>query len=202
MKLYDNDSAPGSRRARIFLAEKGLTVPVEPFQVQAIDDASAVFSVSSPLERAPVLELDDGTLVTDSIAICRYFEALRPEPALFGRGGKEQALVEMWNRRIEGGLYGPAWAFFVRLNPGMWDFVDQVPKLGEMQKWRVKEFLALLDRELRDRLHIAGDHFSIADITALVAIELLERSELALGDELRNFWRWHVQAAARLSTRA
>jgi glutathione S-transferase len=106
------------------------------------------------------------------------------------------ALVEMWNRR------GPACAFFVRLNPGMWDFVDHVAKWDEMQKWRVNEFLPLLDCELRDRLHIAGDHFRIAHITALVAVELLEGSELGLGDELRNVRRWHVHAAARPGTRA
>jgi glutathione S-transferase len=199
MKLYGHDSGPGSRRVGIFLAEKGLSVPTEPFDPQIIDDRSGTLSGLDLIDRVPALELDDGTMVTGCAAICRYFEAMRPEPPLFGRGGKQQAVVEMWNRRIEGGLYRPACAF-VQPVAGTQEFMDQAAEWGEKQ--RISEFLALLDRELHERLHIADDHFSVADITALVAVELIDRANLAHDRELRNVRRWHFQAAARPSARA
>src|SRR5262249_58424942 len=99
MKLYDGGRAPNRRRVRVFLAEKGIEVPIEPVDMGAMQHRSEAFTALNPLQRLPVLELDDGTVITESIAICRYFEGLRPEPPLFGRGGLEAALVEMWNRR-------------------------------------------------------------------------------------------------------
>src|SRR5580693_4303725 len=99
MKLYDGGRAPNPRRVRIFLAEKGVEIPLESVDLGALEHKTESFTALNPLQRLPVLELDDGTIITESIAICRYFEALRPEPALFGRGALEVALVEMWNRR-------------------------------------------------------------------------------------------------------
>src|SRR5262245_28633122 len=101
MKLYDSSFAPNPRRVRIFLAEKGITVPTEQVDLGKLEHKSPEFTQLNPLQRVPVLVLDDGTVITESIAICRYFEGLRPEPPLFGRGAKEVALVEMWNRRME-----------------------------------------------------------------------------------------------------
>src|SRR2546430_8054710 len=101
MKLYDSGRAPNPRRVRVFLAEKGITVPSEQVDIGTMEHKSAEFTAVNPLQRLPVLELDDGTIITESIAICRYFEGLRPEPPLFGRGAKEEALVETWNRRME-----------------------------------------------------------------------------------------------------
>src|SRR4051794_14140863 len=105
MRLYDGGRAPNPRRVRIFLAEKGMQVPVEHIDLAALQHKSAEFTALNPLQRVPVLVLDDGTVITESIAICRYFEGLRPEPPLFGRGASEEALVEMWNRRVELNLY-------------------------------------------------------------------------------------------------
>src|SRR5213083_673730 len=107
MKLYDGGRAPNPRRVRIFLAEKGILVPIEKVDLGAMEHKSAEFTAINPLQRVPALVLDDGTVITESIAICRYFEALRPEPPLFGRGALEEAFVEMWNRRLELNLYGP-----------------------------------------------------------------------------------------------
>src|SRR5437762_12803240 len=101
MKLYDGGRAPNPRRVRIFLAEKGINIPIETVDLVAQQHKSATFTAINPLQRVPVLVLDDGTVISESIAICRYFEASRPEPPLFGRGGKEAGLVEMWNRRVE-----------------------------------------------------------------------------------------------------
>ncbi len=101
MKLYDGGRAPNPRRVRIFLAEKGITVPAEPVDIGALQHKTEAFTAINPLQRLPALVLDDGTVLTESIAICRYFEALQPQPALFGTGALEIALVEMWQRRIE-----------------------------------------------------------------------------------------------------
>ena len=101
MKLYDGGRAPNPRRVRIFLAEKGITVPLEQVDLGAMQHKSASFAAINPVQRVPALVLDDGTVITESIAICRYFEALHPEPPLFGVGAKEIAQVEMWNRRLE-----------------------------------------------------------------------------------------------------
>ena len=105
MKLYDGGRAPNPRRVRIFLAEKGMSVPLEPVDLGAREHKTQAYSAINPLQRVPALVLDDGTVITESMAICRYFEALRPQPPLFGRDGKEAALIEMWNRRLELNLY-------------------------------------------------------------------------------------------------
>ena len=101
MKLYDGGRAPNPRRVRIFLAEKGISVPMEQVDLGALEQKSAAFTAINPVQRVPALVLDDGTVLTESVAICRYFEALHPEPPLFGRGALSAAQVEMWNRRIE-----------------------------------------------------------------------------------------------------
>lgn len=203
MKLYDFARAPNPRRVRIFLAEKGLSVPTEQVDITTLQQKSPAFTALNPLQRVPALELDDGTVLAESIAICRYFEALRPEPPLFGRGAKESALVEMWNRRMELNLLNAVATVFRHLHPAMKQMEQpQVPQWGEANKPRVYEFLAILDRELRDRLFAAGDHFSVADITGLVAIDFLKPAKLAVPPELANVRRWHVQLAERPSAAA
>src|SRR5947208_719950 len=115
MKLYDGGRAPNPRRVRIFLAEKGVSVPIEKIDLGAMEHKTPEFTAINPLQRVPALALDDGTIITESIAICRYFEALRPEPPLFGRGALQEAMVEMWNRRLELHLYGPVSTVFRHL---------------------------------------------------------------------------------------
>ena len=202
MKLYDGGRAPNPRRVRIFLAEKGIEVPMEPVDIGAKEHRTETFTALNPLQRLPVLELDDGTIITESIAICRYFEGLRPEPPLFGRGGLESALVEMWNRRVEFNLYSAVSAVFRHLHPAMKEMEDQVPQWGEANKPRAIEFLSLLDRELKDHLFIVGDHFSVADITGLVSVDFMKPAKLEMPPELVNLRRWHAQVSARPSARA
>ncbi len=199
MKLYDAGQEPEPRRVRIFLAEKGISVPTDP---DAPDGASAEPDSIDPLERVPVLELDDGTVIAESLAICRYFEGLRPEPPLFGRGGKEGALVEMWNRRVEAHLYSPVSAVVRHLDPGRAPRRDQIPAWGEANKPIVLDFLNELDRELKDRLFIVGDHYSVADVTALVAIDLMEPAGLTMPEDLVHVHRWYAQVSARPSAGA
>jgi glutathione S-transferase len=202
MKLYDGGRAPNPRRVRIFLAEKGISVPIERVDLAALEHKSAEFTALNPLQRVPVLVLDDGTVITESIAICRYFEGLRPEPPLFGRGALEIALVEMWNRRVELSLYQAVSAVFRHTHPAMKDLESQVPEWGEANRPRVFEFLALLDRELRDRMFVAGDHYTVADITALVAVDLMRPAKLIVPEEFINLHRWHLQVGERTTSSA
>ena len=202
MKLYDGGRAPNPRRVRIFLAEKGVSVPMEPVNLGALEHKTQAYTAINPLQRVPALVLDDGTVITESMAICRYFEASCPEPPLFGHGGREAALVEMWNRRLELNLYEAVAAVFRHLHPAMREMENQVPAWGEANKPRVSKFLALLDRELADRLYVAGDHYSVADITGLVAVDFMKVAKLELSEELANVRRWHAQVAARPSARA
>src|SRR4051794_19403876 len=119
MKLYDGGRAPNPRRGRIFFSEKGMSIPVGKIDLANLENKTGEFTALNPLQRVPVLVLDDGTVITESIAICRYIEGLRPEPPLFGRGALEAALVEMWNRRVELNLYQAVAAVFRHTNPAM-----------------------------------------------------------------------------------
>jgi glutathione S-transferase len=202
MKLYDGGRAPNPRRVRIFLAEKGVSVPMAPVNLGAFEHKTPEYTAINPLQRVPALMLDDGTVITESMAICRYFEALHPKPPLFGRDGKEAALIEMWNRRLELNLYEAVSAVFRHLHPAMREMENQVPEWGEASKPRVKDFLALLDRELGDRPYVAGEHYSVADITGLVAIDFMKVPKLEVPPEFANVRRWHAQLAARPSAKA
>src|SRR5438270_10523511 len=175
MKLYDGGRAPNPRRTRIFLAEKRIKLPIEPIDLGAMQHKSSAYAAINPIKRVPALVLDDGTVITESIAICRYFEALQPEPALFGRGALESAVVEMWNRRIELHLLLPVSHVFRNSHPAMKAMeVPQVPAWAEANKPRILEFISFLDGELKDRPFIAGDAFTVADITGLVAVDFMK----------------------------
>jgi glutathione S-transferase len=203
MKLYDGGRAPNPRRTRIFLAEKGISIPIVPVEIGAMQQKSAAYTAINPLQLLPALELDDGTVITESIAICRYFEALQPEPPLFGQDALDIARVEMWNRRMELHLYFPIAFVFRNEHPAMKDLeVPQVPAWAEANKPRIARFLSLLDGELMNRPFIAGDHFTVADITGLVAVDLMKPAKLPLADDLAHLRRWHADIAARPSARA
>jgi glutathione S-transferase len=203
MKLYDGSRAPNPRRTRIFLAEKGIKLPLEPIDLGAMQHRSAAYTAVNPIQRVPALELDDGTVITESIAICRYFEELQPDPPLFGRGALEIARVEMWNRRLELHFLFPVSHVFRNSHPAMKEMeVPQVPAWAEANKPRVLEFVALLDRELVDRPFVAGDKFTVADITGLVAVDFMKPAKLAVPDELKNLKRWHAEVSARPSAAA
>jgi glutathione S-transferase len=203
MKLYDSRQAPNPRRTRIFLAEKGIKLPTEQVDIMAMAHKTPEYAAINPLQRMPALVLDDGTVITESIAICRYFEALQPEPALFGVGAQDIALVEMWNRRCEINFFANVAAVFRHLHPSMKELeVPQLPAWAEANKPRVTWFLELLDRELGTREFIAGERFSVADITALVTVDFLKPARLALPEHLGNVKRWHAAVSARPSARA
>jgi len=203
MKLYDGGRAPNPRRVRIFLAEKGIKVPTEQIDLGQLQQRSAAYTAINPMQRVPALVLDNGTVIAESIAICRYFEALQPDPPLFGRGALETAMVEMWNRRAEFHLFLPVASVFQHLHPAMKVMVDpQVAAWGEANRPRVFDFLNFLDGELKDRPFVAGRGYSVADITALVAVDFMRVSKMAVPDDLANVRRWHAAVSARPSAAA
>ena len=203
MKLYDGGRAPSPRRVRVFLAEKSIEIPKVPVDLANSEQKSESFSALNPLQRVPVLELDDGTVITETMAICRYFEARHPEPNLFGRDAVEIAKVEMWSRRIELGLYSAVQAVFRHAHPGMAKFeVPQVPQWAAVNRPRVTEFLELLDRELAERKFAAGDRFTVSDITGLVAVDFMKAAKIELPEQHNHIRRWHAEISARPSAAA
>jgi glutathione S-transferase len=203
MKLYDGGRAPNPRRVRVFLAEKGIEVPLIPIDMGALGHRSAELTARNPLQGLPVLELDDGTILTESVAICRYFEELHPEPALFGTGALGKAQVEMWNRRIELYLLAPVAAAFRHIHPAMQEWErPQIPEWGEANKPKAIAFLDMMDKELSTRAFAAGDHYSIADITGLVALDFMKPARIAIPEQLTNVLRWKERLTARGSALA
>jgi glutathione S-transferase len=203
MKLYDGGRAPNPRRVRVFLAEKGINIPTVQVDLGKLEHKSADFAALNPLQRVPVLELDDGTRIAESIAICRYFEELQPEPPLFGTGALGKAQVDMWNRRIELHLFFPVSHVFRNTHPAMAQMeIPQVPAWAEANKPRIAEFLHILDRELAGRPFAAGDSFSVADITGLCAVDFMKPAKLAVPEDCANVRRWHADVSARPSAGA
>ena len=200
MKLYDSVRAPNPRRVRIFLKEKGIEIPTVTVDLGAFEHRDAAFSKVNPLQRTPALELDDGTVITESVAICRYFEEIRPEPTLFGRTAFEKARVEMWNRRAELELFVPIAHVFRHGHPGMAKHeVPQVAEWAEANRPKMMAGLALLDEQLGGSQFLAGDAYSIADITALCAIDFMKPTKTRVPDEMVHLLRWHHEVSARPS---
>ncbi|MEJ8572945.1 glutathione S-transferase [Microbaculum marinum] len=203
MKLYTTPRAPNPRRVSIFLAEKGVTVPTVEIDIMTLEHKRPDFVARNPMMRVPVLELDDGTHISESIAICRYFEETHPEPSLFGTSPVERALIEMWQRRMEFNLMLPVAMSFRHLHPAMAEMeVPQVAEWGEANKPKVMEMLDWLDQDLGDRPYVAGDTFSVADITTLVAVDFMKPARLALPETCANIRRWYTDVSARPSAAA
>ncbi|HJU32676.1 MAG TPA: glutathione S-transferase [Hyphomicrobiaceae bacterium] len=202
MKILQTKTAPNPRRVRVFLAEKGIEVPYE--EVDIIKGLKTPeYTKVNPFQRVPVLVLDDGTPIAETMAICRYFEETKPEPALFGKGARQRAMVEMWNRRMELGLLACVAQAFRHLHPAAAQLeVPQVPAWGEANKPRAQEILQIMDRELATRRYIAGDEFSVADITALVAVDFAKPARVERPAGLTHLARWHEEVSARPSAKA
>jgi glutathione S-transferase len=203
MKLYDSKVAPNPRRTRIFLAEKGITLPTEQVDMMLMQHRTPEYTAINPLQRMPSLVLDDGTVITESIAICRYLEMLHPEPPMFGVGPKDSAIVEMWNRRAEINFFSNVAAVFRHTHPAMKVLeVPQVPAWADANRPRVTWFLELLDRELAKREFVAGDRYTVADITMQVAVDFMKPGRLAMPEGASNVKRWHAAVSARPSAAA
>jgi glutathione S-transferase len=203
MRLYNSNLAPNPRRVRIFLAEKGLSLPTVDVDLGRLEQKSAVFSALNPFQAVPALELDDGAIIAESIAICRYFEELHPDPPLFGVGPLERAMVEMWQRRLELSLFFPIAQAFRHSHPAMKAMESpQIKEWAEANKPRALAAMARVDEALSDRLFIAGERFTVADITGLVALDFSRSARIAIPDELAHLRRWREALAARPSAKA
>ena len=202
MKLYDSTTAPNPRRVRIFLAEKGIALPTVQVDIGTRANLDPEFRAKNPFAQVPVLELDDGTCISESVAICRYFEEIQPEPPLFGVGIREKTLVEMWNRRVELELTNRVFLCFQNTSDFFKGRLTQVPDYGAVAKQRAEQTLGLLDGVLANQRFIAGDRFSVADITALVGLDFARVIKLRPTPEQKNVLRWHAEVSARTSARA
>lgn len=203
MKIIQTEAAPNPRRVRIFLAEKDMQVAFEELDLMQSALKSNDFCKLNPMQRVPVLVLDDGTVIAETIAICRYFDVLHPQPALFGSSAVEIATIEMWQRRIELGLFFHIAQVFRHLHPKMSHLeVPQVAAWGEANKPKVDEALTILDTQLATNSFVAGPAYSVADITALVAIDFMKPAKLQLADHYSNIRRWHKEVSERPSASA
>ena len=202
MKIYNSPAAPNPRRVRVFLAEKGVQVPYEDVDIGKAVNRQPEFRKKNPMAGVPVLELDDGACIAESVAICRYFEELHPEPNLFGVGAKERAQVDMWNRRMEFNLLQPIADTFRQRHEFFKGRIRQVPEYADIQRLNAEDSLKWLDGELANRKFIAGDRFTIADITAMIAVDFGRVSKIAIQPDQKNLARWHAEVSARPSAKA
>ncbi len=202
MKLYESQMAPNPRRVRIFLAEKGIEVPCVQIDIGKQENRSPEFLARNPMGGVPVLELDDGTHIAESVAICRYFEELQPDPPLMGTGAAERASIEMWNRRMELQLFLATTGAFRNTHDFFKGRIPQVPEYGRVCKESAAKQLSWLDDELADRAFIAGDSFSIADITTLVSVDFGRVTQIRIEPDQKNLARWYESVSSRASAKA
>ena len=202
MKIYDSKTAPNPRRVRIFVAEKGIQIPYEEVDLVKAVNRGEEFRKKNPSGTVPVLELDDGTCISETVAICRYLEELHPNPPLMGVDAKDRALVEMWQRRMELELLIPIADAFRQRHDFFKGKIRQLPEYAEVQKKNAKDRLARLNNELANRKFMAGDRYTIADITALCAIDFGRVSKIAIQPDQANLARWHAEVSARASAKA
>lgn len=204
MKIIETKQAPNPRRVRIFLAEKGITIPYEEVDLMKGALKTPDFTKLNPTQRVPVLVLDDGTAISETVAICRYFEELKPAvPHLFGEGALGRAMVEMWQRRIELGLFFFVAQAFRHTHPAMANLeVPQVKEWAEASKARAIEALGVLDAQLAGHRFVAGDAYTIADITALVAVDFMKPARLQRPTDLKHLDRWYGEVSTRPSAKA
>ncbi|MBA17729.1 MAG: glutathione S-transferase [Sphingomonas sp.] len=210
MKLYDAAWAPSPRRVRIFLAEKGIDVPREEIDLKSSEQLGDDYLAINPRGAVPALAFDDGEVLCESAAICRYFEAEHPDPPLFGTTPREIGRIESWTRRIEGDGYVAVVYAYRNTRPvfkdraivGNFGPVPQIPELATrgVAMWRC--FLEAFDRHLATHPWVAGDSYSFADITALVTMDFARGVKLEIPERLQNVWRWHGAASARPSASA
>lgn len=202
MKLYDSKMAPNPRRVRIFLAEKGVEIPAVPLDLAKAETRQPAFLAKNPMGGVPLLELDDGTAIAESVAICRYVEELHPAPPLFGSGAKDRALVEMWQRRAENEVFRNVTGCFQNTHAFFAGRIEQVPAYGEVCRKAARARLGWLDAEMAGRPFLAGDRFTIADVTLLCAIDFGRVVDIRIAPEQKHLLRWYESVASRRSAKA
>ena len=203
MKLYDSRLAPNPRRVRVFMAEKGVT-DIEVIQVDLMkgEHRTPEYLTKVGIGNAPALELDDGTVITESVAICRYLESVYPEPNMFGRDAKETAVIEMWMRRAEMLLATPLMMAVRHGHPALAALEAQVPEVAQNNRQAAERSVKLFDRQLAQRPFIAGDRITIADIVAICGVDFSRMVQFEPPEGASNFRRWMSDMRARPSAQA
>lgn len=204
MKIYEEKIAPNARRVRIFLAEKGLQDKIEYIQLslQKGENTTPKFKEKNMLKKVPVLELDDGTCISESVAICRYFEALHPENPLMGATPLEQARIEMWQRRCEIYFMNLVGMGFQHTSGFFADRMTPIKEWGDTCIAGASKFMHMLDKHLAESEYVAGDQYSIADITALTTVDFARVIQLRRDESMANLNRWYEQVSSRPSAKA
>lgn len=203
MKLYDSRLAPNPRRVRVFMAEKGIN-DIEVIQVDLMkgEHKTPDYLTKVGIPNSPALELDDGTVITESVAICRYLESVYPEPNLFGRDAKETAVIEMWMRRAEMLLANPLMMAVRHGHPALAALETQVPEVAQNNRKAAERSIKLFDRQLGQHPFIAGDRVTIADIVAMSGIDFSRMIQFEPPEGVDNFRRWMEAMRARPSAQA
>jgi glutathione S-transferase len=209
MKLYDFARAPNPRRVVMFIAEKGLDIPRVSIDLSSKAQLSGDYARINAMQQIPALELEDGTVITESVAICQYLEELHPQPNLMGTTPLERAQITMWERRMEHHGQMAVADAFRNSNPFFKDRAisgpdnyEQIPALAERGTARVRKFMERLDGFLADRRFVAGDRFTFADITGFVAVDFARVVKLRPPPELAHLSRWFDEVADRPSAQA
>ncbi|MEL6196733.1 MAG: glutathione S-transferase [Pseudomonadota bacterium] len=200
--LYDQPRAPNPRRLNIVLAEKGVEVARTVLNLMAGEHRAPGYLEKTGIARVPALALSDGTVLTETMAICRYLDAAFPEPNMTGRDAMEAAVIEMWQRRVEFGLFAAVATCFRHTNRHLAVLEDQVAEWGEINRGRIRGHLEALEARLTGRDWIAADRPTVADVTALVAVEFLRIIKYPLPEDLPEIARWLAAMQARPSAQA
>ncbi|HQT54593.1 MAG: glutathione S-transferase family protein [Phenylobacterium sp.] len=203
MKLYGAPNpAPNPRRVRIFLAEKGIDLPETPVNMMKREHKSPEFRAKNSLGQLPTLELDDGTTISETVAICRYLEETNPEPPLFGTTAVERALVDQWIRRVEFTVMTPVGMYWRHAHPRTAALLTQFKDFGESNAETYKGAQKYLDRELEGHQFVVGDTYTMADICLLSTVDFAEWIGLPMEPEFEHLKAWHDRVTARPSANA
>lgn len=209
MKLYDCQMAPNPRRVRVFLAEKGVDIPKTEVSIIEGENLKPEYLAVNPRGLLPTLELDDGNRIDETVAICRYIEETQPEPNLMGRNALEKAQIESWQRHMEFDGLNPTGEMFRnsfdpfknRGLPGL-ENVQAIPELAARGKAGVERFYERLEQRLSQSTYIAGERYTIADITALCVVDFASFAKMGIPEANTNTKRWHADVSSRPSAKA
>ena len=191
MKLYDSKRAPNPRRVRWVMAEKSIDdIEIVEIDVFKGEHRTPEYLARAGLANVPALELDDGTTITESVAICRYLESLYPAPNLFGNDAKERAVIEMWMRRAEMMLATPLMLSVRHTHPALAALETQVPEIAASNRAAAERALKLIDQQLAQSRFIAGERITIADILAFIAIDFARMIKFQIPDEFTSVVGW------------
>ncbi|MEL6825402.1 MAG: glutathione S-transferase family protein [Pseudomonadota bacterium] len=203
MKLYDYKAGPNPRRVRIFLAEKGIEVPLVHTDIIKREQKTPEFLTKNPIGSIPVLELDDGTCISESVAICRYFEEVHPEPPLFGRTPLEKAQIEMWLRRVELNFMVPVGMVWIHGHPLTARLIKQIPEAAEQNRKRTQMGYTLFNEQLAKHEFVAGQDYSVVDAVLLASLDFANGLVgVPYDSSLTHLKRWHDSVSKRPSAEA